>query len=89
MTIHANRGVIGVTIHATVMTVRLRLVRMRRIPIVAGIDTGEDRIVGGINVAVGAHRAVVRNPEVSMVEYRSQPCSGYVGGVAAYTCRRV
>lgn len=71
------------------MTIRLRLVRMGRISRMAGIDTGEDRIVGGIDMAIAATRTIVRNPEVSMVEYRPQPRSGHVGGVAAYTCCRV
>lgn len=53
MAIHTNRGVIGVTAYATVMCIRIRLVRVRRISRMAGADTRKDRIVGRINMAIG------------------------------------
>ena len=89
MAIHANRSVIGVTAYATVMCIRIRLVRMRRISRMAGADTRKDRVVGRINMAIGTRGAIVRNPEVGMVEYRPQPGGGHVSSVAAYACCRI
>jgi len=68
MAIHANRGVIGVAADAIVIVIRILLVRVRRISCVAGIDTGKDRVVGRIDVAIGATRTLVRDLEVGMVE---------------------
>ena len=82
MTVHADRGVIGVPTHAAVNCVCLRLVCMRRISRMASADAGEDRIIGGINMAIGTARTVVWNPEVSMVENRTQPGGGHPGRVA-------
>ena len=89
MAIHANRGVVGIAVDSTVMTIRLRLVRMWRIPRVAGADTRENRIVRRIDMAIGTRRALVRNPEVRMVEHCPQPGGGHISSVAAYTSRRV
>src|SRR5882724_384252 len=89
MAIHANRGVIGVTAHATVMTIRLPLVRMRRISRMAGIDTGKYLIVGRVDMAIAAARTLVRNPERRMVENRSQPGGGHPGGMAGRASRRI
>ena len=62
---------------------------MRRIPIVASADAGENRIVGRVDVAIRTSRAIVRNPEVRMVEYRTQPRGGHISSVAAYARCRV
>ena len=69
--IHTNRRIIGITIHAIVMTIRLRLVRMRRDSRVAGINTGKNLIVGRVDMAIAAARTLVRNQEISMVEDRA------------------
>ena len=71
------------------MTIRLRLVRMRRDSRVAGINTGKNLIVGRVDMAIAAARTLVRNPERRMVEDRPQPGSSHVGSVAAYTGRRI
>ena len=84
MAIHANGGVIGVAAYATVMRIRIRLVGVWRISRVAGADTGENRVVGGVDMAIGARRTLVRNPEVRMVEYRTQPGCRHISRVAAY-----
>ena len=76
MTIHANRGVIRVSANATVMGIRILLVRVRRIPGVTGIDTGKDRVVGRIDMAIGTRRTIVGNSEGGMVENRAQPGCG-------------
>ena len=73
--IYTNRRVIGVAAHASVIAVRLLLVRMRRISCMARVNTGEDRIVGRIDMAVGTSRLTVsvREPEIGVVEDRSGP----------------
>ena len=48
----------------------------------ASADAGEDRIIGRSNMAIGAARTVVRNPEIGMVEDRTQPGGGHPGRVA-------
>ena len=40
-------------------------------------------------MAIRARRAIVRDPEVGMVEDRTQPGSGHISGVAAYARCRV
>jgi hypothetical protein len=87
--IHANRGVVGIAVDSTVMIVRRRFVGMRRIPRVAGTDTGENRVVRRTDVAIRTGRAIVRNPEIGVVEDRTQPRRGHISGVAAYAGCRV
>ena len=62
---------------------------MWRIARMASADAGEQRIIGRINMAIGTARTVVRNPEVSMVEDRTQPGGGHPGRVAGYAGRRI
>jgi len=71
--INANCGVVRVSAHASVIRIRVLLVRMRRVPRVARIDAGKDRVIRRINVAIRARRAVVRNPEVRVVEDSTKP----------------
>lgn len=88
MAIHANRGVIGVTAYATVTCIRIRLVRVRGISCMAGIDTGKDLIVSRVDMAITAARALVRNSERRMVENRPQPGGGHPGRMAgSASCR--
>ncbi len=89
MTVHADRGVIRVPAHTPVLTVRIRLVRVWRIPCMASADAGEDRIIGRINMAIGTARTVVRNPEISMVKDRTQPSGGHPGRVAGNAGGRI
>jgi len=89
MAIHTNRRVIRITTFAVVFCIGLRLICVRRISAMAGTDTGEHRIVGRGDMAISTHRAIVRNPEEGMVEYRPQPGSGHVSSVAAYASCRV
>jgi hypothetical protein len=65
--------------HARLVCGRLRM----------AIDARKYQVVRRIQVAVRTHRTVVRNPEVSMVKYRSQPGSGHVRSVAGRAGRRV
>ena len=71
------------------MGIRTLLVGMGRIPRVAGIDTRKYRVIGGINVAIRAGRAIMRDAEVAMVEDRPQPGGGHPGGVAGNASGRI
>ena len=55
----------------------------------ASADAGEDRIVRRVDMAIGTARAVVRNPEIGMVENRAQPSGGYISGVASDASGRI
>ena len=46
-------------------------------------------VIRRIDVAVAAHRPVVRNTERRVVENRARPCRGYISGVATYASRRI
>lgn len=82
MAIHANRSVIAVAAYAVVIIVRILLIRVRRIHArVTCIDTREDRIIRGINMAIGADRIVVWYLEVRVAEDRAEPGGGHPGGV--------
>ena len=87
--IHANRGVIRIAAHTLMAIIRIRLVRVRRISVMAGTDAGEDRVIRGIDVAIGANRTVVRNPEPGVVENRASPSGGHVRGVAGNAAGRI
>ena len=89
MAIHANRCVIRVSTHSIVMGIRTRLVRVWRIARMASIDTGEDRVIRRIDMAVAATRTVMRNLERRMVENRAEPCRSHPSGVATYASRRI
>ena len=65
--------------HARLVRGRLRM----------AIDARKYQVVRRIQVTVRTHRAVVRNPEVGMVEYRPQPGRGRVGSVAGRARCRV
>ena len=55
----------------------------------ASADAGEGRIIRRINMAIRTARTVVRNPEVSMVEDRTQPGGGHPGRVAGEAGGRI
>lgn len=70
--VHTNRGVVRISTDTAVIRICLRFARMRRTySRMTSINAGECRIIGGINMAVGANRSVVRNYERSMAENRS------------------
>ena len=84
MTVVTSRRAVDVPIHRGVLHAGPVRTRLRM-----AVDTRERRIVRRDLVAVRADRAVVRNAEVRMVEYRPQPGGGHVGGVTAYACCRI
>ena len=89
MAVHANRGAIDVTAHAIVIVIRIRLIRMRRISCMASVDTGKDRVVGRIDVAIGTARPVVRNTKIRMVEDCTRPGRRHPSGVAGSAGSRI
>jgi len=84
MTVVTSRRAVDVAIHRGVLHARPVRIGLRM-----AVDTREHRVVGRDLVAVRADRAVVRNPEVSMVEHRPEPGGGYVGSVASHACCQV
>ena len=72
---------VGIAAYSFVIRVRLRLVAVR-----ARVtnDAGEDRIVCGIDVAVGADGAMVRLLKPGVVKRCAEPIRRGPGGVAGY-----
>jgi len=84
VTVVTSRRAVDVAIHRGVLHARPVSIRLRM-----AVNARERRVVRRNQVAVRADRAVVRNAEVSMVEYRSKPGGGYVCSVAGHACCRV
>ena len=80
MAVVAGFLAVAIPAHTPVLVVGLRLlVRSRGV----AINAGKTRVVRGDLVAVAAHRAVMRNWEVRMVERRAQPRGGVMAGIAS------
>lgn len=75
----AGGGPVAVSPDTVVDVIRLRLL-VRRLRV--AVDARKARVVRRNLMAIAAHRAVVRNREVSVVECRPQPTGGRVASVA-------
>ena len=87
--IHANRGVVCVATHSTVIRIRLRLAGMRRIPRMTSVNAREDDVIRRIDMAIRADRALMRNFEPRVIENCAEPRSGHPRCVATYAGRRI
>src|SRR5690349_6182156 len=74
----AGGGAVTITANSLMDTVRLSLLVRRRC---VAVDAGEAGVVRGNLVAVVAHRAVVRNREIGVVECGAEPTGGRVASV--------
>lgn len=90
VTVHANRRVIGVPVHAAMIGVCLRLAGVRRSHArMTSINAGKDRIVCRINMTISAYRSVMWNHERRVIEHGSQPGCSYPRRVTRSASRRV
>ena len=86
MAVVTGRGAVHIPANAVMCLVRL-LFRVRSLRV--AIDAGEGRIVCGDEMAVAAHRAVVRNREICVIESSTEPRrSGMAGRARRRVSRR-
>ena len=87
--IYANRGVVRVPAHASMIRIRVLLIRMRRISGMARVNAGKERVIRRTDMAIRTGRAVMRNSEVRVVEDGAEPGLGHPRGMTRGAAGRI